>query len=286
MMILMFHMSGQPPGLLATDLDGTLAVGGIINKTDLAAAESLKARGIPILVITGRNPKSMKKVENLWGVADEILFSSGSGLLTAPQALPTERARLSPGDVAEITAIVTDAGEDYCVLDPVPANHQFSWKCRRPHQENPDFVSRMNIYAEWARPDIGSPGPASQALVIFPPGITPGSGLKKALSKWSVFHSSSPIDHESIWLEIFPSGMTKGSALAEWCLMKNIDRERVLALGNDFNDEAMLSWAGMGRVVENAPQALKERFTVLPPAGQGGFTAAAMEILELLQRIW
>jgi len=68
--------------------------------------------------------------------------------------------------------------------------------------------------------------------------------------------------------------------------MKNIDRERVLALGNDFNDEAMLSWAGMGRVVENAPQALKDRFTVLPPAGQGGFTAAAKEILELLQRIW
>jgi len=286
MMILMFYSSGRPPGLLATDLDGTLAVGGIINKTDLAAAESLRARGIPILVITGRNPKSMNKVENLWEVADEILFSSGSGLLTAAQALPTERARLSPGDVASITAIITDAGEDYCVLDPVPANHQFSWKCCRPHQENPDFVSRMNIYAEWARPDIGSPGPASQVLVILPPGIIPDTGLKNALSKWSVFHSSSPIDHESIWLEIFPNGMTKGSALAEWCLMKNIDRERVLALGNDFNDEAMLSWAGMGRVVENAPQALKDRFTVLPPAGQGGFTAAAKEILELLQRIW
>lgn len=265
--------------LLVTDLDGTLAVGGVISDSDLEAAAVLRSRGIPVLVITGRNPESLKKVAGLWDVANEILFSSGAGLLTAPDAVPIERARLSSFDVTTITSILADAGEDYCVLNPVPDNHEFSWRRFRPKQENPDFDNRMEIYMEWSRPDDESPKPASQVLIILPSGITPGAALLESLAPWSVFHSSSPIDLESIWLEVFPAGMNKGTALEDWCRSRNIDRNQVMALGNDHNDEMMLSWAGMGRVVEGAPEVLKERFSVLPAAGSGGFQAAVEEIL-------
>jgi hydroxymethylpyrimidine pyrophosphatase-like HAD family hydrolase len=270
--------------LLATDLDGTLAVGGVISESDILAARRLKAQGISVLVVTGRNLVSLKKVNQLWKVADEILFSSGSGLLSAPDALPVERARLSSADVNTVTTILTKAGEDYCVLNPVPDNHFFSWKRFRSPGKNPDFDSRMDIYADWSRPDDGSGGAASQVLVILPPGETPSAPLLKALSPWSVFCSSSPIDSRSIWLEIFPPGMNKGTALADWCRTKNIQRSRVMALGNDHNDETMLSWAGSGRVVEGAPEALKKRFQVMPPAGSGGFEAAVEEILGRIQR--
>lgn len=268
------------PGLLATDLDGTLAVGGIISREDRQAAAMLRDYGIPVLVITGRNPKSLKKVDGLWDVADEVLFSSGAGLLESELAEPVEKARLTSEEVAEITSILIAAGEDFCVLDPVPNNHRFSWRRRHPLQENPDFDSRMDIYIEWGRPSDNTPAPASQVLVIMPPGLPLDPELGQKLSRWSVFHSSSPIDHKSTWLEIFPRGLNKGRALAAWCRGKNLDRKRVLALGNDFNDETMLSWAGWGRVVEGAPMALKNRFAVVPPAGAGGFKAAAGEALE------
>lgn len=267
--------------LLVTDLDGTLAVGGVINVSDLEAARELKSRGIPILVITGRNLKSLNKVEKLWDVADEILFSSGSGLIAAPDARPIERARLSSAEVGEIVSILTDAGEDFCVLRPVPDNHEFSWRRFRPERENPDFDNRMDIYVEWSRP-YKEPQAASQVLVILPPGITPGTAVLESLSPWSVFHSSSPIDSRSIWLEVFPSGMNKGTALSDWCRKRNIDRTQVMALGNDHNDETMLSWAGVARVVEGAPELLKEQYPVLPPAGSGGFQAAVAEILGKL----
>lgn len=269
--------------LLVTDLDGTLAVGGVISDADIKAAGELKSRGIPILVITGRNPQSLKKVAGLWDVADEVLFSSGSGQLSAPDALPVERARLSSADVSDIVSIFADAGEDYCVLNPVPDNHEFSWKRFRPERENPDFDNRMDIYRDWSRP-YEEAHPASQVLVILPPGRTPAAAVLDSLSPWSVFHSSSPIDQKSIWLEVFPAGMNKGTALADWCRVRNIDRKQVLALGNDYNDETMLSWAGRGRVVEGAPDSLKKRFPVLPPAGSGGFQAAVAEVLERNQR--
>ncbi|RKX80434.1 MAG: hypothetical protein DRP60_03245, partial [Spirochaetes bacterium] len=253
---------------------------GEINRADRAAASELKSRGIPVLVVTGRNPESLKKVEGLWDVADEILFSSGAGVLTGKDAEPVGMGRLTAGEIAEITAILDKAGEDYCLLDPIPENHCFSWKRHRPVETNPDFDRRMNLYKSWGRPDNGIPAQASQVLIVLPPGTFIQRETAKALSRWSVFHSSSPVDHKSIWLEIFPTGMDKGSALAAWCESRGLPKERVLALGNDFNDESMLIWAGMGRVVSGSPLALESDFPVLPPAGKGGFETAAKEALE------
>lgn len=273
-------VTSTPPGLLATDLDGTLAVGGVINRADRAAAAELKNRGIPVLVVTGRNPESLKKVEGLWEVADEVLFSSGAGVLTDKDAEPVGVGLLSAMETSEITAILDKAGEDYCLLDPIPDNHHFSWKRHRKPGENPDFNRRMNLYKTWGRPYNGIPHRASQVLIVLPPGTFIQSETAKDLSRWSVFHSSSPVDHKSIWLEIFPTGMDKGSALAAWCSTRRLPKERVLALGNDFNDESMLAWAGMGRVVGGSPMARESVFPVLPPAGMGGFEAAVKEALE------
>jgi hydroxymethylpyrimidine pyrophosphatase-like HAD family hydrolase len=270
----------KPPGLLASDLDGTLAVDGFICPADRDAAGELKSRGIPLLVVTGRNPKSLEQVEGLWDVADEVLFSSGAGLLESEGAEPVGMGSLSAREVGKITAILDEAGEDYCILDPIPENHHFSWKRHRKALENPDFSRRMDIYKLWGRASGDIPVPASQILVVMPPGSSLSSDVEEALSPWSVFQSRSPVDHQSIWLEIFPSGMNKGSALSSWCENRNLENSRVLALGNDFYDASMLAWAGMGRVVEGSPQLLKSLYPVLPPAGQGGFQAAVKEALE------
>jgi len=269
-----------PPGLLATDLDGTLAVEGHIGPADRDAAAELRSRGIPVLVITGRNPESLKKVERLWDVADEVLFSSGAGVLTDKYAEPLGTSCLSSREIEMITSILNTAGEDYCLLDPIPGNHCFSWKRHRPPAANPDFNRRMNLYHGWGRPAPGIPEIASQVLVVLPPGFSLSRETAAALSPWSVFHSTSPVDHQSVWLEIFPAGMNKGSALAVWCDSRDLTRDKVLALGNDFNDEPMLSWAGAGRVVEGSPPVLRARYAVLPPAGKGGFEAAAKEAIE------
>ena len=266
---------------MVTDLDGTLAVSGVIGEDERAAAAELRSAGIPVLVITGRNRLSLLRVEGLWDVADEVLFSSGAGLLEESGARGVERARLKAGELGRILKILDAAGEDYCILDPVPDNHHFTWKIHRPRVENPDFGARMEIYWPWAKPMPASPGDASQVLVIRPPGEPPDAELLNALSEWSAFYASSPLDHRSFWLEIFPKGLNKGTALARRCTEKAIPKERVLILGNDHNDSSMLEWALHGRVVAGAPEQLKSAYPVLPPAGRGGFTAGASEALGL-----
>ena len=53
-----------------------------------------------------------------------------------------------------------------------------------------------------------------------------------------------------------------------------IPNERVMVVGNDFNDIHMLEWAVHSFVVDNAPWELKNRFEIVPGCAEAGFTAA------------
>ena len=52
-------------GLMAVDLDGTLAVADVISDADIRVADRLRSAGIPVLVITGKNRHSLHGVQRL-----------------------------------------------------------------------------------------------------------------------------------------------------------------------------------------------------------------------------
>jgi hydroxymethylpyrimidine pyrophosphatase-like HAD family hydrolase len=257
-----FQDQGGFPGLLAADLDGTLASGGVLLLGAVSAAERLREAGIPVLVVTGRNPLSLGRVEGLWDVADEVIFSSGASILSAPDASPVELAGLEAGETARIIEILDRYGEDYCILDPIPGNHRFAWKRHRPPTENPDFDARIDLYRPWGREYDGRPSAACHVLVIRPAGAPANPEMEADLCRWSFFSSASPLDRASSWLEVFPAGTDKGSALAAWCRERGLPSSRVMALGNDFNDLPMLRWAGLPRVVPGSPEGLRNEFAV------------------------
>ena len=124
----MFPSTNTPRGLLASDLDGTLAIDGIIPLDAFDAAEKLHNHGISVLIVTGRNAKSLQRVEGIWKIADEIIFSSGAGLLVHPHAAPLERTYFPKSEITAIRDILDKETEDYCILDRIPNNHYFQWK--------------------------------------------------------------------------------------------------------------------------------------------------------------
>ncbi|MCG8453320.1 MAG: Cof-type HAD-IIB family hydrolase [Spirochaetales bacterium] len=265
-------------GVLATDLDGTVAVKGIIGRQERQAAQELRNLGIKILMVTGRNAHSLQNVEGIWDIADEILFSSGAGWLSSPHARPVELSRLHQNDVGIITQKLDEAHEDYCVLQPVPQAQSFAWKRHRLQGRNPDFDARMNQYSLWNQGEYSKPFPACQILVIRPFQSSPFP--QDFFQDYSVFSSRSPLDHSSQWIEIFPKGRNKGTAFAQWCHHAKVQRHQTGAVGNDENDGAMLQWAARSWVVANAPPILLAHHEEVPPAGQGGFPEAAQRMKE------
>jgi hypothetical protein len=58
-------------------------------------------------------------------------------------------------------------------------------------------------------------------------------------------------------VDVLGKGCTKGRALEEWARDRNIAREEIMAIGDNWNDREMLAFAGLPVVMGNAAPALK-----------------------------
>jgi hypothetical protein len=99
--------------------------------------------------------------------------------------------------------------------------------------------------------------------------------LAGIFKQFSVIKATSPLDGKSLWIEIFAPSVSKSKAakwLAETC---GVVRDMVCAVGNDYNDEDLLRWAGQSFVVANSPQVLQTQFKTVASNNNGGVAEAA-----------
>ena len=120
-----------------------------------------------------------------------------------------------------------------------------------------------------------------QFVVIFAPGNDAWKTLPAAFPEHSVVRATSPLDHQSTWMEIFPATVSKSQAAARLCQSLGIDPSRTLAVGNDYNDADLLHWAGRAVVVGNAPQELRDRHPAVGHHDDHGFAEAMRQYFQL-----
>ena len=60
------------------------------------------------------------------------------------------------------------------------------------------------------------------------------------------------------FLEFTEAGVTKGTSLNKLIQKLGIKREEVIAMGDSYNDQAMIEFAGLGVAMGNAPDDIKE----------------------------
>ena len=58
-------------------------------------------------------------------------------------------------------------------------------------------------------------------------------------------------------LDVLPPGCTKGAALADWAKAQGLQRDEILAVGDNHNDFEMLKFAGIAVVMQNCVPELK-----------------------------
>ena len=138
--------------------------------------------------------------------------------------------------------------------------------------KNFDFEKRIILYKPFAVSLEEPPQKASQFVCILPPhGNAEFDEIKKEIDFLKVIRATSPLDHESIWLEVFPKNVSKGHS-AQWlCEKLGIDQKYTLGIGNDFNDIDLLEFTAHSRVVANSPQEMKEKYRVIDSNQEDGF---------------
>lgn len=273
-------------GIVFVDLDGTLLLSGSsFSPEDLAALERLPPLGICRVVATGRSLYSARRALPPSFPIDYLIFSSGAGVLR----WATGEALLARSMEAEV---ILRAGRelegcdlDFMIHEPIPETHRFVY--RSGSRPTSDFFRRLELYRDYARPlDPGAWPMAATQLLAISPGERADSALARltgSLAGLSVVRATSPFDRGFTWIEIFPAGVTKGSAAAWLKELLAVDGAPTVAVGNDFNDVEILRWATHPYVVGNSPEALRNEFPVLD-AFAGGGLAEALAAAGMLSR--
>jgi len=263
-------------GMVVTDFDGTIYTSGKkIHPNDLDTLRKLEKNGFVRVIATGRSMQSLYRALDSSFPVDYVVFSSGAGVLDLKKEKLLCRRVFSSGETVDICRRLMSLKADFMVHHPIPDNHFFHY--HHEGGENPDFFERLKLYQDYASPF--DPGEienleATQFVIIEPPEQKLHSLINDEFHDVSVIWSSSPLDHRSRWIEIFPKGANKGSGIAWLADLLAVDPEKVMVVGNDFNDLHMLEWASHGYVVKNAPEALRKLFPGVAACDEAGFTEA------------
>lgn len=266
-------------GLFITDFDGTLLRSdGSLAQGDLDALESLTRRGIKTAVATGRSLYSFINSPGVNLPIDYVIFTTGAGVVTQSGHELLYQVSLPSELVVQTLDFLKRSALDFMLHHPVPENHNYVY--HRVSRDNPDFESRIKRYCEFGQPldsiPPGSFGEASQFLAVVPQSETHDvlRQVRNGLPDLSIIRSTSPLDHESTWIEFFHPGVSKGKTAAWLASELGVDPANTMAIGNDYNDLDLLEWAAHGVVVENAPDEMKQGFRQVASNNNGGVAEA------------
>ncbi len=273
--------------LFITDFDRTLLRNDkTIGSKDIKALEVLGRAGVIRAIATGRSLYSFEKAINLLGFSgdlrlfpvDYVIFSTGAGIMDYRTKNIIRNISLDPDETAYVAGYFQGCRFDYMIHSPIPDTKNFVFKFHG--DPNPDFFARIRLYNEFCSSlDDGSAdhfGRSTEVLAIIPGSKARGvdEKIKKDLSGFSVIKATSPLDHKSVWIEVFPLSVSKSMA-SSWLAGKlGIKVENIVSIGNDYNDLDLLKWSGTGFVVDNAPDDLKREFNIVSSNNKNGVAQA------------
>ncbi len=241
------------PRLIAIDIDGTiLGSDDVVTPRTRAALSAVKARGVKVVLATGRPLRRAMPVAQEVGATDSVIAYNGAAIWHA--------GRFQVLRELEVGA-ATEA-------------------VRRIRAAAPGATLALETASGWVLDGAAGSGPTQplgHAAHLFrggpPNAVGPLEGFLgdspiKLLAVTDDEHPSqlarvlAGLDLYSTWslpflLEVHHLLVDKSAALAEVCRLLGVSPEEVAAFGDQHNDSGMLTWAGLGVAMGNSePEAL------------------------------
>ncbi len=267
--------------MFISDIDGTLLNSqNRISKENLEALQKLRSRNIPIILATGRNLFSVYKAIPLDFPADYIIFSTGLGILDWKKQKLILEKKLHKQSITKWINFLQEKNLTFFAQALLPKNHYFYyWKSSIVPD---DFYRRISLYHDYNKGKIDELSPDkmefSQLIAVFEE--------QKYLDYFQqnislqFIRSTSPLDHTTIWLEIFPHKTSKGHAIEWLCHYIKQPQSQTMSIGNDYNDKEMLDFTAQSFCVANAPAELKKNYKLVASNNQNGVAQAVAIYLK------
>ncbi len=254
--------------LIATDLDGTLL--GKDKRPTPSVVGSLRRardRGVHIAIASGRMTCTQRDLAREMGLDCSMISYNGS--VVVQEDGTTVENDLDADAMMDIIGYCYDRGyyvqtyrDDVIFTD----------------RDSPMLRSDMDSWsAEIRFGDLREMEPMSapKVVIVVDPSMTPG-----IMHDIQAMHPSLSVTQSSPYVvEIMPPGIDKSYGLRMVCEHLGIDREEVVAFGDNKNDISMIGWAGLGVAVANAVDELKD---VADIVASGEMSDGVQEVLDRL----
>lgn len=273
--------------LVATDLDGTfLRNDKSISPLNLEALRILGEKNIVRVVATGRNLKKVKEVIPDGVPFDYVVYSSGAGVYDCRNKRHLYTRNISRRAANIMIKYLVGQDLNFHAFFAAPENHDLFY--HRGTKLCPEF-ERYFEYHKYDSLPLPVTGAVEtglcQLLVVIPEDEEKFFRMKRDIEaicpEIRVIRSSSPLETGYIWLEIFHRDVSKGNGVLRICHTLHINPENTMGIGNDYNDIDLLEFTEHSFLTDNAPEALKKGYNVIPTNEEDAFAHIVSEIALL-----
>lgn len=261
----------MPISLLALDLDGTLLNSrGEISNRNRQALKAARARGVRVALVTGRRFRDARPLALELGLDVPVIAHNGAltkhastleTVAVMPLPLAAAHRALKIGRAAGADPLVSDDHEGLGVLvydrlrsDNQPLIQYIAW-ARRIHgedgQESVCQVESIEEYLDHPPVHLAFSGGCSQMDELE-------TNLRMGLGETVKIFCTTYRKKDFTLIDIVNPAASKGAGVAAAATELEITREEVMAIGDNLNDLEMLSYAGIGVIMENAEPRLHE----------------------------
>ena len=274
-----------PIRLLAVDIDGTLLNSQFqISPVDLSALRHAHGVGIEIILVTGRRHTFALPIAQQLGFDFWVISSNGAvtrslaGETFHRELLPTSTCRKLCEAMREFrgnTVLTFDIDSKGAIV--LEHMDELSTSIQRWFEKNLQYIDFV--------------APLENALTTDPVQAMfcgPIARMHQVLERleglafrdeFTVLRTEYLVRDLSI-VDILNRGCSKGHALERWAKYRGIPRDKVMAIGDNYNDIEMLAFAGQPFIMGNASEELRARgWAVTLSNNQSGVAAAIEQVL-------
>lgn len=263
----------SPAFLVVLDIDGTIAVPGTTDVSDVVrgAVAEVRAAGHHVVLGSGRSLVGMLPIARTLGLTESWMVAS-NGAVTARLAPRAPRGYLlhdvQTFDPGPVVTAVRSAFPGVRVATEVVGKGYRVTRLFAPNELNGDQKIVDVVTVSERR---------TTRLILSAPGVT---DLLEELRHHEV--TVNP-DGDS-WLDITPHGLSKATALDKVRSQLDVEAENTIAVGDGINDIQLLTWAHRGVAMEHAPAEVRAAADDVTGSLAADGAAAVLRLL-LLQTV-
>jgi Cof subfamily protein (haloacid dehalogenase superfamily) len=274
-----------PIRLIAIDIDGTLLNSEFkIPTANITALRQAHEAGIEIILVTGRRHTFAMPIAEMLGV--DLWLITSNGAVTKSMKGELFHRDLLPAKTARKLLAHMDAFRGHAVLT---FDSELPGALVLEHADvlNASISRWIEKNAAWIKITV----PLEDALVTDPIQLMYCGTISRMREAEAVLRTRG-FDHEVTVLkteypardlclyDILNYGCSKGHAVERWANHREIPREQVMAIGDNYNDLEMLHFAGVPVVMANASEEMRGHgFRVTLSNDDAGVAAVIEQVL-------